>query len=249
MNVSEHIDVISREGTRILDAATRTSLGAAVPTCPDWQVRDLLHHLGSIHRWVTSLVREALPTPIPSLEDNGGPWPDDSVLLDWFAIGHGGMVQALQQAPKDLVCWSFFPVLPALPFWARRQAHENGIHRADLEGVTGPITAFDPVVAADGIDELLVLLASGPGRGLRTEELRVLHVRAGDVGHSWFIHAGPHGSTVSFEFSASDCTVSGQASDLLLLLWNRRLAHHGLEIAGDASLLNLWRESVHVRSK
>ena len=42
------------------------------------------------------------------------------------------------------------------------------------------------------------------------------------------------------------CTVRGPASDLHLLLWNRRTAE-GLEVDGDASLLELWRTTVQVR--
>jgi hypothetical protein len=40
--------------------------------------------------------------------------------------------------------------------------------------------------------------------------------------------------------------VRGHASDLYLLLWNRR-DRGGLDVQGDASLLDLWRESVRIR--
>ena len=41
-------------------------------------------------------------------------------------------------------------------------------------------------------------------------------------------------------------SVSGSASDLYLLLWNRR-GPEGLETHGDPQLLELWRASVRVR--
>ena len=246
MDASNYLDTVRREGELSLAAARRTSLDAPIPTCPGWDVRFLLRHLGSIHRWVTTIIEEARQEPPPSLEAECGPWPNDGELLDWFRAGYTEMVRALEEAPPDLTVWSFFPSLPSIPFWARRQAHENGIHRADLEAAAGgPITPFDPTIAADGIDELLVLLASGPGRGLRTDSPRILQVHAADVDRGWFIHAAPDGSSVSSEPVASDGTVSGPASDLYLLLWNRRSTER-LDVSGDVGLLDRWRDSVHI---
>ena len=28
-----------------------------VPTCPEWTVRDLVRHMGGVHRWATGFVR------------------------------------------------------------------------------------------------------------------------------------------------------------------------------------------------
>jgi hypothetical protein len=44
----------------------------------------------------------------------------------------------------------------------------------------------------------------------------------------------------------ADLRVRATASDLFLLVWNRR-AQDGLEVVGDTSLLDLWRQSVFVR--
>jgi hypothetical protein len=44
----------------------------------------------------------------------------------------------------------------------------------------------------------------------------------------------------------ADCSVRGSASDLYLLLWNRR-ERDGLEITGDPAVLDLWRRTVRVR--
>ena len=44
----------------------------------------------------------------------------------------------------------------------------------------------------------------------------------------------------------ADLRVTATASDLFLLVWNRR-AQDGLDVVGDTSLLDLWRQSVFVR--
>ena len=44
----------------------------------------------------------------------------------------------------------------------------------------------------------------------------------------------------------ADLRVRATASDLFLLVWNRR-AQDGLQVVGDTSLLDVWRQSVFVR--
>src|SRR6204780_1534249 len=60
-------------------------------------------------------------------------------------------------------CCGFLDAPSPLAFWARRQAHEPAIHRADAESAAGDVTPFPAVFAADGIDELLVCFASRGG--------------------------------------------------------------------------------------
>ncbi len=51
MEIAAHIDALRREGGLLAEAAERAGLGAAVPPCPPWLVKDLLRHIGYIHRW------------------------------------------------------------------------------------------------------------------------------------------------------------------------------------------------------
>jgi hypothetical protein len=57
---------------------------------------------------------------------------------------------------------------------------------------------------------------------------------------------GTDGLTVSDDGTSADCTVMGTASDLYLLAWNRRTAD-GLDVTGDMTLLDLWRDTQQVR--
>ena len=49
MEIAEHIAVIEREGQLFANAAEQAGLDAEVPSCPGWDVRDLVRHLGMIH--------------------------------------------------------------------------------------------------------------------------------------------------------------------------------------------------------
>ena len=245
MEVSQHIAALEREGELLARAVSRASPDAAIPTCPDWQMRDLVHHTGMVHRWATSHVTQPRARDFDAEEVVGASPPDES-LLSWFGEGHARLVAALREAPADVACWTFLPAPSGLAFWARRQAHETAIHRADAEGATGSITAFDPDLAADGIDELLFGFVPRPRSRPRPERSCSLHLHATDIEGEWLARMGPDDFTATRGHAKADCAVRGTASDLHLLLWNRR-GTDGLEVLGDRGILDIWRQGVRVR--
>ncbi len=157
MEIAEHLDALHLQGALLADAAGRAGLDAAVPPCPPWLVKDLLRHTGYIHRWaarhVTECPGQVLDGP-PEAEILRAAAPDPE-LLDWFRAGHAALVAALTTADPDLECATFMPAPSPLAFWARRQAHETAIHRADAESAAGVMPEYAPDFAADGIDELI----------------------------------------------------------------------------------------------
>lgn len=247
LGAAELIAVLDREGGALRAAAARAGLEAAVPSCPEWRVRDLLRHLGGVHRWAATHVAEQRATAMGGSESEAlmAGWPADPTLLDWFSSGHRELVRVLLQAPPDLDCWTFLPASSPLLFWARRQAHETGIHRADVEAAMGAIKPFEIPVAVDGIEEMLFGFAARPRR-LALEESRRLRLCASDCAHEWLVRMGPSGVEASRQEGAGDCLVRDSASALFLLLWNRQLAD-GSEVEGDRTLLQVWRDSVRVR--
>ena len=119
MKITEHIDALQREGRRIAAAATRTELDAPIPTCPDWRMRDLVRHVGGVHRWATGYVgnrhTEMLDVDLDDLVDT---WPaDDLDLIDWFREGHTRLVHTLASAPPDLDCFTFLAAPSPLAMW------------------------------------------------------------------------------------------------------------------------------------
>src|SRR5450631_694808 len=143
VEIHQLIDVLQTEGIRLAHASQQTGLDAAVPSCPGWAVRDLVTHMGGVHRWAAAIVGGGLPESDETTSDLVGAGPDNAVLLDWYREGHRALVETLRAAPKDLACYTFLPAPTPLAFWARRQAHETTIHRADADAACGPITPCD----------------------------------------------------------------------------------------------------------
>lgn len=249
MDVHEHIEQLQRDGARLADVTSSTDPAARVPTCPEWQLRDLVRHVGGVHRWATGFVVGAgVQPPDGDLEQLVGGWPVDAELVAWFRSGHRALVEALMSAPADLEAWTFLEAPSPLAFWARRQAHETAIHRVDAETAAGDVTGFPSRFAADGIDELLLRFVARPGRTLPLEEPRSMLVHASDVPRSWHVTFAPSGFQIHTDpvDPDADLVLTARASDLYTLLWNRR-DPPGSALRGESDVLGLWRDSVLIR--
>ena len=187
----------------------------AVPTCPEWTVRDLVRHTGGVHRWATGFVRGRTEPLNADLDEVVGTWPEDAELAAWLAQGCADLVAALAAAPGDLQCWTFLPAPSPLAMWARRQAHETAIHRVDAELAAGlPLSAWAPAFAADGIDELLSLFVPRRSTALHADPPVTLMVRCADIDASWLLRLGEHGVATSpvtgSDGNTADCTVTAR---------------------------------------
>jgi uncharacterized protein (TIGR03083 family) len=252
VDIAAHIAALRHDGELLADAAQRAGLDAPVLSRPGWRVRDLVQHVGDVHRWAAGNVTSGNGKPVSEGRERAPAWlrPDDDMLVDWFRAGHDALVKVLELADPGLDCWTFMPAPSPLAFWARRQAHETAIHRIDAEAADGNITPFSPLFAADGVDELLTMFVSAPGGGLRADPPRTLAVHAVDGAPDggpadWLVRIGRGQVEVSREAAGGDCELSGCASDLYLLLWNRQ-GTDGIQVTGDRSLLAAWHESVRI---
>ncbi|MEG3628280.1 maleylpyruvate isomerase family mycothiol-dependent enzyme [Streptomyces poriticola] len=240
METVTYVQVLEREGTLLAAAAEAAGTEAKVPTCPGWQMRDLLRHTGMVHRWAAAFVAEGHTAYRP---DGGLPDLDGADLLGWFREGHRGLVGTLSAAAPDVECWHFLPAPSPLAFWARRQAHETTVHRIDAESATGAgLTGIDDAFAVDGIEELLLGLHTRTKSRVRSEEPRVLRVRATDVaGAVWTVRLSEQPpATERSAAGDADCEVAGPAAQLYPALWNRL---EFPEVTGDAAVAALWREN------
>jgi len=226
--------------------------GLPVPTCPDWTLRQLAAHLGRVHRWAAEIVssRSAEGIPMKAVPD-GVPPADRSGQADWLLAGARRVTDAIRAAGTEPV-WTFGSLGPAT-FWARRQAHETMVHRADAELAVGRDVVLDPGLAADAIDEWLTIMA-GPRYGrpdARSAALpvgAVLHVHAtatddeGTGSGEWLItHEAAAGIVVRPGHGGADVAVSGPPGRLLLMLVRRLPADDAaLMVSGDPALLARW---------
>ena len=63
LTVDDLLIISASESGKLADEAERVLLSDPVPTCPEWTVRQLVEHLGGVHRWATMIISEGLLQP------------------------------------------------------------------------------------------------------------------------------------------------------------------------------------------
>ncbi|HEX3336376.1 MAG TPA: maleylpyruvate isomerase family mycothiol-dependent enzyme [Jatrophihabitans sp.] len=242
MDVSSLTEHLAADGPVFAAAAAHSDWDAPVPRT-DWTVRQLVTHLGGVQRWAADIIETGSATGATAAGAAVGIGPRDADLVEWFLDGHRALVEALSSAPADLDCFTFLPADSPLHFWARRQAHEMAIHRADAQAAARHgVTAFDTDFAQDGIAEMLLGFAARRTNAI--DRAATLALRPNDEGPPWLVRLG--GERIAAERgdpSDADVTVAGTSSELYLWLWNRTSLP---EVTGDAQVAALW-QNVRVR--
>jgi uncharacterized protein (TIGR03083 family) len=221
-----------------------------IPTCPEWTLRQLVTHVGRAHRWAAEITRTRSQAFIPFREVPDGKLPDDRAeQCAWLRTGAGRIVDAVREAGSDLV-WSFTGPRPA-GYWIRRMAHETLVHRADAQLAAGaePEPVIEAEVAADAIDEWLMLLTGGLGdSGERAKALPAgagLHIHVTDDGlggrGEWMIRHDAGGLTAEPGHGKGDAALTGPAASLLLVLMRRRpVPDPAVTVYGDSAVVDGW---------
>jgi uncharacterized protein (TIGR03083 family) len=239
LDTGAYLAALSADSAAVADLA-RAHLDAPVPGCPDWDVADLVGHLGGVYSWVWLVMQADGSKPDKSRD----PAPADrSELLDWFGDERSGAISALESKEPDHPAWTF--VGPRnVGWWRRRQAMETAIHLYDVEAAAGRARVIDPDLASDGVDEFLTeflprWLRHQPVAGLEG----TLHLHCTDTDGEWLVDFSGPEVDIRREHAKADTAVRGQASDLFAWVWNRiPLESDGLEVFGRRDAADALKE-------
>ena len=234
MHRSGYLAAINREAESLVRAATVAAAEARVPSCPDWTLADLLAHVGRVHRWAATTVGVRAQERIPFGAIEAAPEPDARTA--WVRAGAARLVDVLSGADPDDAVWTL--VGPGtVAFWNRRQACETVVHRVDAQLAAGTVEPVEPALAADAIDELLMLVRLAPRGAPSDGGGNTLLISSTDHSCEWVVRSRADGGVdVESAAAPADVTLRGSASDLLLLLTGRGPSTT-LERVGDASLV------------
>jgi len=232
-----YLDTVRVEGERVAELATEADLRLPVPSCPDWDVGDLIGHLGLVHRYATAWMDAGEPV------GRGAVGEPEGELAVWFTEGLGRLGERLQACDPDQTV-ATFAGSGTNWFWLRRMAHETTMHRWDAEAAVSEPGAVPIDVATDGIDEMLTgfHVPHRVGRHL-VGDGETIHFHVTDGEGEWVVTRTAEGAEVERAHRKSDVAARGRAEDLLLFVWGRRDASP-LEVLGDDSLLVDWQDKL-----
>ncbi len=228
-------------------AGAPEALGAALPSCPDWTVLDLVHHLGTTYEWVAVHVTRGETTPPePSPTPAERTLPEGDAALAWWDEQYAVLLAALESVDPRLPAWNWAPQAKQAAFWLRRMANETAVHRWDAQMAVTLPDPVDTTLAADGVSEVLdTWLPAGVRLG-PTDRSGIAHLRATDVTAEWSVRLRPEGFALLDTGTLLDTAAherviaAGTASDLFLALWGR-IGFDVLDVNGDITLLESLR--------
>ncbi|CAA9388425.1 MAG: hypothetical protein AVDCRST_MAG32-2147 [uncultured Nocardioides sp.] len=252
-----YVDHLRHESALFRTAALAADPAARVPGCPEWDATDLLWHLAEVQwHWAEAVEKrpakpdETAMPPRPATRED---------VLAFFDDSQRRLVAALEAAQPGDEAWNWSSD-QTVGFILRRQAHEALVHRVDAEQTAGAVSPVDPVLAADGVHEVLdVMLGGMPDWGHWEPLPHVLRVDCTDTGDQFWVRLGvfsgtdpDSGTTYADEEdlhvvaapddaeTQPDVVVDGPAAALDLWLWDRG-DDAEISVAGDREVFERFR--------
>jgi uncharacterized protein (TIGR03083 family) len=230
VDVRSYTDHLRRDGFALAHAA-EGRLGDSVPSCPEWNVADLVWHTGEVHHFWGEIAGRGLRDYHDVRRTER---PDDAELLDWFREGVERLAEMLGTADPETEVWTWSPQHD-IAWIQRRMAQETAVHRWDAQAAAGAPKDIDGRLAADGIDEFLEFFITAEPERL-TDAAESIHLHSTDDLGEWLVRVHDGQVTVAREHAKGDAAVRAPVSDLLLLLWRRKGASE-VEVIGDSAAL------------
>lgn len=249
----DYVPVVAAESARFANVVQHGDVSLNVPSCPDWNLADLIWHLTEVQDFWGGIVDGLLSDPddVVTVER-----PVDRDLAELLVDRSARLVRALAERSPEEVCWSWNPRGHNVGWIRRRQAHEALIHRVDAELATGSLTGLDPELAADGVDEMLTnqIDSPMPEWGRFVSDGAVALIRTTDVAGAWGVEFGRFQGTSPDSGNTHDldtvalidpparpmAEVSGSAEHMDLWLWGRG-SRDDLSVEGDPALIDRLR--------
>ena len=237
----DFLDSIRREIDLFYATAEAADPTLAVPSCPDWDIADLIRHLGEIH-WFWATVIETRASDPAQVERPKPPPPEHRELIAWGRSQADRMIQILEATGDDVPVWTWALAESdhSVGFIRRHQVQEAAVHRWDIQTAARLLPA--PIakdVAADSIDEFLAITVPWC---IRVDKplSGTVHIHCTDTRGEWFVRGD---GRVERIHARGALAIRGAASDILLALY-KRVPVEKLEIIGDATLARLFVEAM-----
>ncbi|MDT5011671.1 MAG: hypothetical protein QOH57_3288 [Mycobacterium sp.] len=160
LEYQRHCAEIVTQSELLSSAIEGADMTVDVPSCPGWNVGQLVRHLGGGQRWAAEMVRIGATAPLPDDDFRGlSAYADEApaTLAPWLREGAVDLADALQGVSPDAPVATGPIPNGVAAFYARRFTHETALHRADAVLALGQRFTLAADIALDGLDEWMEL--------------------------------------------------------------------------------------------
>ncbi|MFF0492752.1 maleylpyruvate isomerase family mycothiol-dependent enzyme [Nocardia sp. NPDC004068] len=215
----------------------------AIPTCPDWTLANLVAHVGGAHRWAAAMIAAQTTESLDFAQVPDGRRPHDvAEAVAWLRDGARVLIEAVDATGPEVPVWTTLRQVRPSEWWIRRLLHEATAHRCDALLALNREIDLDPALAADGISELLGLMAVRfPTGEPPLDDGRSLTLHASDDADHWRIRKA--GNTIEWDDDTAPTTtgVEATAADLYLVMLRRLPPEQPrVQVTGDRDVLTTW---------
>jgi len=239
----DYLSAIRNESDRFYATAEAADPQRRVPSCPDWNVADLVWHLGTVHWFWGTDIELGAREPSEILQRTPARPEGYAELVAWGRTQAQRLVSTLGEHDDGEVAWTWSPPNQTVGFVRRHQVQEAAVHRWDMQNaVTGAADPIDPQAASDSLDELLAVTLP---LGVTEDEplAGLVHIHCTDTDGEWLVH--PNGR-VEPVHAKGDVALRGTASDLLLAAYGR-VGLDTIDVFGDPSLARTFLDRLEMR--
>lgn len=245
-----HCAALGREIEQFVNIVRGADMSAKVPACPEWDLAELVRHMGRVYRWCDHIVTTRAERYVPPERIEFDLPADSARLVEWLAASGSMVLDALASSSPDQPVWSW-GADKSVAFWSRRMLHETIVHRYDAAIATDQSFEVETEIAVDGVSELNENLPSVTRFSPKLRELsglgEVVRYAALDTNRAWDVKIEQTGIVPGFARGEADVLVAGRAVDLLLFAWGRiPPTDRRLTVTGDRALLERWIEHTRI---
>ena len=225
--------------------AAAPSLDVAVPTCPEWTLVDLVHHLvEGRHRWAATVA--AGPADAPAVVSAPATPREREGVPAWFAASVRELADALRAAGPDRGCWTWWDTSQSprtSGAVARHQLQQLAVHTYDAQVAAGAPQPLPREVALDGVDEFLTTCCATTAPWPHKPAVVDYHAAEGRAWRVWLSADGartarlPHDAAAGKGRETADVTAWGTAHELVLFFYGR-IPTESLRSEGDRGIFD-----------